>query len=132
MSIPATRALPLLGRSRPTSILMVVVLPAPLGPRKPNSSPAPTSRSRSSTAVRLPYRLVRSLVASTRSSVEAPRDLSLPRSRGRAEWGQLVSGLRRRVGLAWTGFPPLPRCCLEGQRTPFWAGQHDGGRTARG
>src|SRR5438132_112902 len=53
MSIPATRALPLLGRSRPTSILMVVVLPAPLGPRKPNSSPAPTSRSRSSTGLRL-------------------------------------------------------------------------------
>src|SRR5579871_815617 len=38
---------------------MVVVLPAPLGPRKPNSSPSCTTRFMLSTAVRLPNRLVR-------------------------------------------------------------------------
>ena len=39
MSKPPTRTVPAVGRSRPTSILMVVVLPAPFGPRKANSSP---------------------------------------------------------------------------------------------
>ncbi|MBJ7611056.1 MAG: hypothetical protein JF924_01925 [Candidatus Dormibacteraeota bacterium] len=34
-SWPATRTLPEVGRISPTSILSVVVLPAPLGPRKP-------------------------------------------------------------------------------------------------
>ncbi len=37
---------------------MVEVLPAPLGPRKPNDSPAATSKSMPSTAVKLPKRLV--------------------------------------------------------------------------
>src|SRR5689334_8908831 len=37
---------------------MVVVLPAPFGPRKAWTSPAPTSRSRPSCARTLPYRLV--------------------------------------------------------------------------
>ena len=35
---------PASGRARPVSMLMVVVLPAPLGPRKPNSSPSCTSK----------------------------------------------------------------------------------------
>jgi hypothetical protein len=38
---------------------MVVVLPAPLGPRKPKNSPAPTRSEMPSTAVKLPYRLTR-------------------------------------------------------------------------
>jgi len=38
---------------------IVVVLPAPLGPRKPNSSPRSTWRSRWSTAKRFPYALER-------------------------------------------------------------------------
>src|SRR5580704_757558 len=37
---------------------MVVVLPAPFGPRKACTSPAPTSRSSPSSARTLPYRLV--------------------------------------------------------------------------
>ena len=44
---------------------MVVVLPAPLGPRKPNTSPRQTARSRWSTASSLPKRLVSPCVAST-------------------------------------------------------------------
>ena len=38
-SIPAMFIVPVSSRARPVSRLMVVVLPAPLGPRNPNSSP---------------------------------------------------------------------------------------------
>ncbi len=41
-----------LGRNWPVSTLMVVVLPAPLGPRKPKISPASTSKVTPSTARR--------------------------------------------------------------------------------
>src|SRR5215471_12108256 len=50
MGLPSTWPLPLVGKIRPMSILMVVVLPAPLGPRKPKISPRRTSSDRSSTA----------------------------------------------------------------------------------
>jgi len=43
MSNPATFASPSLGARRPTSILIAVVFPAPLAPRKPKTSPARTS-----------------------------------------------------------------------------------------
>src|SRR5688572_6395136 len=46
------------GCSTPTIMRIVVVLPAPFGPRKPNSSPRLTCRSSGCTAVNLPYRLV--------------------------------------------------------------------------
>src|SRR3954451_1279676 len=49
-SNPATRAMPAVGRSRVQRILMVVDLPAPFGPRKPNSSPVRTARSMPRTA----------------------------------------------------------------------------------
>ena len=49
-SIPATLALPAVRGSRVQSIRTVVVFPAPFGPRKPNTSPAATSRSISRTA----------------------------------------------------------------------------------
>jgi len=45
--------------ARPTTALIVVVLPAPLGPRKPKNSPAPTRSEMPSTAVKVPYRLTR-------------------------------------------------------------------------
>src|SRR3954453_12281650 len=45
--------------TRPTSMRNVVVLPAPLGPRKPVIDPAFSSSERSSTAVIRPNRLVR-------------------------------------------------------------------------
>jgi hypothetical protein len=46
---------------------IVVVLPAPLGPRKPKTSPRPTLKSMLSTATRSPKRLVR-----PRASISAP------------------------------------------------------------
>ena len=42
LSRPNSRADPLVGCSRSSSVRIVVVLPAPLGPRKPNTSPGST------------------------------------------------------------------------------------------
>ena len=44
---------------RVPSVLTAVVLPAPLGPRKPKTSPVPTRKDTSSKAVRRPKRLLR-------------------------------------------------------------------------
>src|SRR5580693_6923127 len=52
--IPSISNVPLVGASRVVSILMVVVLPAPLGPRKANISPFATSKDTLSTAVKSP------------------------------------------------------------------------------
>ena len=54
MSYPATSADPAVGAASVHSILIVVVLPAPLGPRKPKISPGSTSNEISSTAVSSP------------------------------------------------------------------------------
>src|SRR5262245_37072383 len=43
-SWPATNAAPDVGRASVHSTLIVVVLPAPFGPRKPNTSPGATSK----------------------------------------------------------------------------------------
>src|SRR5271156_7160005 len=61
-SKPATQALPSLGGSSVVSIRTNVVLPAPLGPSRPKTSPRRTSKLTLSTAVKVPKRLVRSLV----------------------------------------------------------------------
>src|SRR5947209_5212097 len=60
------------GKRRPQIILIVVVLPAPLGPRKANSSPGSTRRLSRFTAVLLPYFLV------TSASSIMPSLLSVP------------------------------------------------------
>src|SRR3970282_773166 len=57
-SYPATSPRPVVGRSRPVSILIVVVLPAALGPRNPKISPRCTANVTLSTAVKVPNRLV--------------------------------------------------------------------------
>src|SRR5215469_11509872 len=57
-SYPATVALPEVGVARVHKILIVVDLPAPFGPRKPNVSPGLTSKSIPRTASISPYRLV--------------------------------------------------------------------------
>jgi hypothetical protein len=56
---PPTVAFPPVFEIRQQSILTVVVLPAPFGPRKPKTSPSLTCSVRLSTAVRLPNFLVR-------------------------------------------------------------------------
>src|SRR5207248_8929036 len=57
---PHTDASPDVGASSPVSILTVVDLPAPLGPRKAQIVPLATSSVRWSTAVKPPKRRVRS------------------------------------------------------------------------
>src|SRR3984957_8265255 len=61
-SKPATNAWPPLGTMSVVSIRTIVVLPAPLGPSSPKTSPRRTSKLTLSTAVNAPKRLVRSLV----------------------------------------------------------------------
>src|ERR1700679_992300 len=47
---PSSSTVPLSGRVSPSQISMVVVFPAPFGPKRPKHSPRVTSRSRPSTA----------------------------------------------------------------------------------
>jgi hypothetical protein len=46
-SMPKTSARPLVGRMRSSIVRIVVVFPAPLGPRNPKISPSSTARSTS-------------------------------------------------------------------------------------
>src|SRR5208337_2281387 len=71
MEKPATRASPEEGGNRVVSILIVVVLPAPLEPSKPKTSPALTERVRASTAVNAPKQRVRALISRTMSVILA-------------------------------------------------------------
>src|SRR5881227_3024003 len=57
---------PAVGRMRPTSMRMVVVFPAPFGPRKPKTSPGRRSNETESTMVRFPMTLVRLRAVSMR------------------------------------------------------------------
>src|ERR1700686_446655 len=63
--MPSMLMSPALGCSTPSTILMVVVLPAPLGPSRPTISPACTPKEMPSTATVVPYSLRR---PSTRSA----------------------------------------------------------------
>src|SRR5262245_7268293 len=58
-SWPSISTLPAVGLSRPAIMRMVVVFPAPFGPRQPWISPGATSRLTPSTAVKSPYFLTR-------------------------------------------------------------------------
>src|SRR6185369_11101014 len=58
-SWPQMTTRPLVGLMRPTSMRMVVVFPAPFGPRKPKTSPSPIWKETSSTIVRSPMIFVR-------------------------------------------------------------------------
>src|ERR1035438_9133216 len=73
MEKPPTRASPEEGGNSVVSILMVVVLPAPLEPSKAKTSPALTERVRESTAVNEPKRRVRSLISRTSSLISESR-----------------------------------------------------------
>ena len=71
MSKPAIRTSPESGRARPTSMRIVVVLPAPFGPRNPNTSPATSSKETSETTSRFPNRFVRPWADRTTSGTGA-------------------------------------------------------------
>src|SRR5271170_8118551 len=77
-SKPATNPCPEVGTMSVVSIRLRVVLPAPLGPSRPNNSPRRTSKLTWSTAVKSPKRLVISracIAADCDSIVERKRDL---------------------------------------------------------
>src|SRR3546814_5096599 len=83
---------------------MGVDLPAPLGPRKPSTSPRPTAKDTSSTATMGPKRLVRWSISIIAPALEAAR---APPSRGSAiPW---ASGLRIFAGFS-SHFGIRPRC----------------------
>ena len=76
MEKPATRASPDEGGSSVVSILIVVVLPAPLEPSKPKTSPALTDKVRSWTATNEPKRRERPLISKTKSLTGEPQSSS--------------------------------------------------------
>src|SRR3954471_3735096 len=82
---PKSRISPSLARARPSSIRMVVVLPEPLGPRKPCTPPRGTARSRPSTATTRRPRCrnsLRSPVVSTTCSLTRPDSRQRPSGQG--------------------------------------------------
>ena len=94
-SYPRTRASPSLGRRSMISILIVVVLPAPLGPSSPNNSPRLTAKEIPRTAS-ISSRLRRStpVLMRIRSSAEVPRLDNDVVSRYRRPSGDSASGSR--------------------------------------
>src|SRR3954453_10399499 len=78
MSYPATVAAPDVGSTSVHSILMVVDLPAPLGPRKPKTSPEATSKSTPSTATRSSYVFVRALRTTAGFTFRTVVDMTVP------------------------------------------------------
>src|SRR6516225_4771975 len=64
MSYPHTIAVPAVGARKPVIIFIVVDLPAPLGPRKPSTSPRGTVKEMSSTAFSGPKCLARCRISS--------------------------------------------------------------------
>src|SRR5439155_18207764 len=58
-SKPSTRTVPEVAGMKPVMIRMVVVFPAPLGPRKPRICPSAAVNETSRIAARSPYRLLR-------------------------------------------------------------------------
>src|SRR5512140_3817937 len=81
-SNPATSAVPSVGGIKQVSIRMVVVFPAPLGPRKPTIWPFSTSNDRWSTATFRAYRLVSPWTLIIKVTQDECRWLNPPYHRG--------------------------------------------------
>src|SRR5918994_1414156 len=83
-SIPSTVRVPLVTGETQPIIRIVLVLPAPFGPRKPNDSPRATSKSMPSTAVKSPKRLVspRAWMSDVDRSVDAAPGLGAATATG--------------------------------------------------
>src|SRR5688572_5146581 len=96
---PSIITSPAVGRSRPVSILIVVLLPAPLGPRKPKKRPRATLKVSPSTAVFSRKTLVRprTTIASGvtsdigRSISHYPRTVLIDRFLPEYDWNELHS-----------------------------------------
>src|SRR5688572_15600248 len=87
MGAPSNEAVPEVGATNPNSIFMEVVFPAPLGPRKPNTSPCSTCRVRPFTAARSPNTFLSSSVLIAETDIEycqyfTRSNLRYPRKQG--------------------------------------------------
>src|SRR5437773_9512260 len=78
--LPKTSMCPLVGCSKPSSILTVVDLPEPFGPRSPNTSPRLTSKSTSSTARALgrPQKSLKTFVSPRTETIISSLEYDLP------------------------------------------------------
>src|SRR5581483_2215427 len=85
------RTWPAVGCTSPIRILTVVVLPAPFGPRNPNTSPGATRTVRSCSARRSPYALRSPIVSIAAATAALP---------GSAAAGGLVETVRDTPDLA--------------------------------
>src|SRR5829696_5876952 len=83
---PSTTAAPAVGATRPVIIRIVVVLPAPFGPRKPVTVPGSSVNETSSTTVRSPYFLVSPLTVIMVASVATGLSGLGARQRREAPW----------------------------------------------
>src|SRR5918995_2432038 len=72
--MPRTRSSPSVTGDTQAIMRMVVVLPAPLGPRKPNTSPRRTEKSMPSTATSSPKRLVSALASMRADAAGSSRE----------------------------------------------------------
>src|SRR5258708_9065764 len=117
-SCPATASSPESGRTRPPSAEMSVVLPAPLGPRRPKNSPASTASETPASAVTAPKRLWTAR-AST-AIVKWSRRRRLDQVRHAVELGQ-----RQQVGGKVLEYQRLAALCRE---APPFEQQRHGGR----
>src|SRR4051794_2871204 len=88
MSRPAMVMVPLEGSSRPATIRSVVVLPHPEGPSRAKNRPCSTTRSRLSTAVKAPNRLVTPL--SVRSAPASLLEVCSVTTSGSDHGGELL------------------------------------------
>src|SRR6187401_2148118 len=102
-SNPATRAAPAVGRSSVQRIEIVVVLPAPFGPRNPNSSPGSTENDTPSTAVKSSNRLTRPSTSTAAAALTADVRVAAPL--------QIVDA--RRVGPLRARVIPVQEAVLE-------------------
>src|ERR1700751_1696370 len=91
-SWPATRATPEVGLASVHSMLIVVVLPAPLGPRKPNTSPVATSKLTPRTACTSPKFLIR--LSTTIAGVAPGADAAAAPETEAAVWSESISDIQ--------------------------------------
>src|SRR5512136_2476500 len=134
-SNPATRAVPEVAGRKPASSRMVVVLPAPFGPRSPTTSPRGMEKVRSSTAARSRKRLVRPLTSIIRALRTPPADPADNRAsrRGLSRKGAVVGSARPEAAEEpdERGGPEVRRVVGGGRREGSPGGRA-GGRGAQG
>src|SRR6185369_3151761 len=134
-SNPATRTVPSVAGRKPVMTRMVVVFPAPFGPRKPRIWPGTAENDTSSTAARSPKRFVRCAT----SIIDSLRDERAAKKFARRYYqrsGGCQASLRHAEGPVRTGpdgtRPALPDRCerLRVSRLPRAAGPEHVARPA--